>query len=99
MTGFYDELETRSAAARAEAMAEALPRQVRQARERAPHYAERLADVDPAGVTNRDALAAAAGAAQDGAGGAPGRGAALRRADRHGGAGPAARVPLAGAHP
>ena len=52
----YDELETRSEAARAAALAVALPNQIRAALA-APGMASRLAGVDPDAVTGRDALA------------------------------------------
>ncbi|NOG68755.1 AMP-binding protein [Roseicella sp. DB1501] len=56
--GFYDDLETRGAEARAAALAAALPRQVAQARAGAPHYRALLADIDPAAITSPEALAA-----------------------------------------
>lgn len=56
--GFYDDLETRGAEARAAALAAALPRQVAQARAGAPHYRALLADIDPAAITAPEALAA-----------------------------------------
>ena len=56
MSSYYDELETRSAEARAAALAEALPEQIARARG-LPGYAEPLAGVDPATVTDRAALA------------------------------------------
>ncbi|MEN0076726.1 MAG: AMP-binding protein [Paracraurococcus sp.] len=56
--GFYDDLETRGAEARAAALAAALPRQVAQARAGAPHYRALLADIDPAAITSPAALAA-----------------------------------------
>jgi len=57
MTDFYDSLETRSAAERAEALAQALPRLVSAARAKAPHFARTLADVDPAAIDSIEALA------------------------------------------
>ncbi|EAU44533.1 phenylacetate--CoA ligase family protein [Salipiger bermudensis] len=56
MSSYYDELETRSAEARAAALAEALPEQIARAKG-LPGYAEALAGVDPARVTDRAALA------------------------------------------
>jgi len=56
MSSYYDELETRSAEARAAALAEALPEQIARAKG-LPGYAEALAGVDPAAVTDRAALA------------------------------------------
>ncbi|WP_370045702.1 MULTISPECIES: phenylacetate--CoA ligase family protein [Salipiger] len=56
MSSYYDELETRSAEARAAALAEALPEQTARAKG-LPGYAEALAGVDPATVTDRAALA------------------------------------------
>jgi len=53
----FDDLETRSADRRAADLAEALPRQVARAIERAPALAGLLRDVDPADVTDRAALA------------------------------------------
>ncbi|WP_340116203.1 AMP-binding protein [Pelagibius sp. 7325] len=54
---YYDDLETRSPEARETALMAALPRQVAHAKAKAPGYAEILADVDPAKVTSRAALA------------------------------------------
>ncbi|WP_417743448.1 phenylacetate--CoA ligase family protein [Salipiger sp.] len=56
MSSYYDELETRSAEARAAALAEALPEQIARAKG-LPGYAAALAGVDPAKVTDRAALA------------------------------------------
>ncbi|MCA0964545.1 phenylacetate--CoA ligase family protein [Salipiger bermudensis] len=56
MSSYYDELETRSAEARAAALAETLPEQIARAKG-LPGYAEALAGVDPAMVTDRAALA------------------------------------------
>ncbi|CAM3255483.1 phenylacetate--CoA ligase family protein [Paracoccus nototheniae] len=53
---FYDDLETRDAAARDQAMAAALPLAIARART-APALARLLRDVDPDGVTDRAALA------------------------------------------
>jgi phenylacetate-CoA ligase len=57
MTGFFDDLETRSADRRAADLAEALPRQIARAKA-LPGYAEALADVDPEAITDAAALAA-----------------------------------------
>ncbi|GGC57945.1 phenylacetate--CoA ligase [Siccirubricoccus deserti] len=57
MSEHFDSLETRSAEARAEALAAALPRQVAHARASAPYYAQRLDGLDPAVVTDMAALA------------------------------------------
>ncbi|MFQ5953634.1 MAG: phenylacetate--CoA ligase family protein [Kiloniellales bacterium] len=57
MAEYYDELETRDADARERALMEALPGQVARAREKAPAYAKLYAEVDPAAVTSRAALA------------------------------------------
>ncbi|MBY6003196.1 phenylacetate--CoA ligase family protein [Salipiger bermudensis] len=56
MSSYYDELETRSAEARAAALAEALPEQIARAKA-LPGYAEALAGVDPGAITDREALA------------------------------------------
>ncbi len=56
MTRHYDDLETRSAEARAASLAECLPAQVAAA-QALPGYAESLAGVDPGAVTDRAALA------------------------------------------
>ncbi|MDJ0824568.1 MAG: AMP-binding protein [Rhodobacter sp.] len=58
MTGHFDALETRSADQRAADLARDLPRQVAQAKAKAPALAELLRDVDPEDVTSRAALAA-----------------------------------------
>jgi phenylacetate-CoA ligase len=55
---FFDDLETRDPAAREAALMAALPAQVAHARAHAPYYAESLADIDPAAVATRAALAA-----------------------------------------
>ena len=54
---YYDDLETRDAETRARDLAEALPRQVAHAQRSARAYTESLADVDPRGVRDREALA------------------------------------------
>lgn len=56
MTEFFDVLEHRDPAAREAALMAALPRQVAAALH-APAFAERLAGIDPAGITSREALA------------------------------------------
>ncbi|APZ52096.1 phenylacetate--CoA ligase family protein [Salipiger abyssi] len=56
MSSYYDDLETRSADARAAALAEALPGQIARA-QGLPGYAQSLAGVDAARVTDRAALA------------------------------------------
>ena len=55
--GFYDRLETRDPATREAALFSALPLQVAHARSASAAFAGILADVDPAGVTDRAALA------------------------------------------
>ena len=55
---FYDELETRSADAREADLMAKLPDQVANAKSNAPYFAECLAEIDPAAVTTRAALAA-----------------------------------------
>jgi phenylacetate-CoA ligase len=55
---FYDELETRSAEQRASDVAAALPRQIAHAKACSPAFGASLADVDPAAITSREALAA-----------------------------------------
>jgi len=57
MTSFYDTLETRAPADREAALLAALPAQVAHARNAAPAFAALLADVDPASITSREALA------------------------------------------
>ena len=57
MTSFYDALETRTPAEREAAHMAALPVQVAHARAHSPAFAAILADVDPALVTSRSALA------------------------------------------
>ncbi|NDW00752.1 phenylacetate--CoA ligase family protein [Salipiger sp. PrR002] len=56
MSSYYDDLETRSAEARAAALGEALPEQIARA-QGLPGYAELLAGVDAASITSRAALA------------------------------------------
>jgi phenylacetate-CoA ligase len=53
----YDELEVRSASVRQAAEARDLPRQIAHAKANAPYYRELLANVDPAAITTREALA------------------------------------------
>ena len=57
MTDHYDALETRDPEARERAILERLPKQVAHAKARAAAFARLLADVDPASVTSRAALA------------------------------------------
>ncbi len=54
---YFDSLETRDPAAREAALFAALPTQIAYAKAHAPAHARRLADVDPAAVTDRAALA------------------------------------------
>lgn len=56
MTGFFDELETRGADARAADLAQALPHQIARAKGLAG-YAQSFADVDPAQITSAADLA------------------------------------------
>ncbi len=56
-TSHFDELETRSAAARAADLAQALPAQIARA-QALPGYAGSLDGIDPATITSADALAA-----------------------------------------
>ena len=56
-TSHFDELETRSAAARAADLAQALPAQIARAKA-LPGYAGSLDGIDPATITSADALAA-----------------------------------------
>jgi len=58
MTDFYDALETRDPAERERDLLAALPRQILQAQTAAPAFATLLADVKPAQVSSRAALAA-----------------------------------------
>ncbi len=57
MTEHFDTLETRDPEVRERALMAALPRQLAHAKARAPAFARILADVDPAAVTSRAALA------------------------------------------
>ena len=57
MTEYFDSLETRSADARDAALFEALPEQVALAKADSPAFAKSLAELDPASVTSRAALA------------------------------------------
>ena len=54
---YFDELETRAPEAREAALMAALPAQIAHAKAAAPAYATILAEVDPAAVTDRAALA------------------------------------------
>ncbi len=56
-TDFFDALESRSPDQRDAALMAALPTQIAHAQKHAPAFAELLADVDPASVTSRAALA------------------------------------------
>ncbi len=58
MSDHYDALETRDPAEREAALMAALPAQVAHAKGATDWYAKSLADVDPASVTSREALAA-----------------------------------------
>jgi phenylacetate-CoA ligase len=58
MRDHFDSLETRDPEAREQALLAALPRQIAHAKADAPAYARILADVEPAAVTTRAALAA-----------------------------------------
>lgn len=53
----YDSLETRDPAERERSLFDRLPRQVAHAKAHAPYFAEILADIDPADIHNRAALA------------------------------------------
>ena len=57
MAEYYDELEARSSDARAASLAECLPRQIAHAKANSAYFVRALADVDPAAVTDRAALA------------------------------------------
>ncbi len=57
MTEYFDTLETRDPELRERALLAALPRQLAHAKANAPAFARILADIDPAAVTTRDALA------------------------------------------
>jgi phenylacetate-CoA ligase len=52
----YDALETRDPDDREAALMAALPRQIAHAKQRAPHFAKLLADIDPRSVTSRESL-------------------------------------------
>lgn len=54
---FYDDLETRPAEEREQAQFTALPAQVAHARTNTPYFSKLLSAVDPAAVTDREALA------------------------------------------
>ncbi|HBC08324.1 MAG TPA: AMP-dependent synthetase, partial [Rhodospirillaceae bacterium] len=53
----YDDQETRAAEAREATLFEALRARLAQAKAKAPYYREVLSDIDPAGITDRAALA------------------------------------------
>jgi len=57
MTDFYDDLETRSPEQREQALFEALPGHVAHAKSNTTYFATLLKDIDPAAISNRDALA------------------------------------------
>ena len=57
MTSYFDALETRAPAQRESQLLAALPRQVAHAQRRSTAFAQILADVQPAAVTSREALA------------------------------------------
>lgn len=54
---FYDDLETRSLEQRASAVAAALPKQIAHSKASSPAFGASLADIDPAAITSREALA------------------------------------------
>jgi phenylacetate-CoA ligase len=58
MAAYYDDLETRDPGTREAALLDALPNRIAQAKVKAPFYAETLADIDPAAISSRAALAA-----------------------------------------
>ena len=58
MSDHYDALETRDPTARERALMQALPAQIAHAKSGTDWYARSLADIDPASVTSREALAA-----------------------------------------
>ncbi len=58
MTDYYDHLETRDPGERDEALFDELPYQIANARDNAPYYRKTLADVTPASISDRAALAA-----------------------------------------
>jgi phenylacetate-CoA ligase len=55
---FYDDLETRSAEQRANAIAVALPKQIAHAKANSPAFTAALGDIDPDAITSAEALAA-----------------------------------------
>jgi len=57
MTDFYDDLETRSSDQREAALFAALPAHLAHAKAAAPHFTRILAEVDPAAIRDRAALA------------------------------------------
>ncbi|MGB0497833.1 MAG: phenylacetate--CoA ligase family protein [Rubricella sp.] len=57
MTSFYDDLETRSADARAASLAECVPALIASAKAHAPGMKAHLGDIDPGTITTREALA------------------------------------------
>ncbi|MGH8750543.1 MAG: phenylacetate--CoA ligase family protein [Burkholderiales bacterium] len=57
MTGYYDSLETRDPEAREDALFLALPQHIAHAKNHAPGCARILAGINPAAITNREALA------------------------------------------
>src|SRR5690606_40764391 len=57
MSTFYDDLETRSPAAREAALMAALPQQIAHAQKASPAFASILAGVDAAAIASRAALA------------------------------------------
>ncbi len=57
MAEYYDELETRDPQQRERELIAAVAAQVAHAREKAPAYAERLAEVDPAAIDSAEAIA------------------------------------------
>ena len=58
MTEYYDDLETRAPEAREAALMASLPGTIANAKANAPGFAKILADVKPAGITSREAMAA-----------------------------------------
>lgn len=58
MTEFYDDLETRSPDRREAELFAALPDQIAHAKAKAPYFSRLLAEVDPASIRDRAALAA-----------------------------------------
>ena len=57
MAEFYDDLETRSADARAVSLAERLPRQIAHAKANSAYFGKALAGIDAVAITDRAALA------------------------------------------